>query len=91
MVDTDKRWIVKVLGEEAGETSDDLYDREFVYGSSVLLEHRWEEESERIRIWKMGHPPILLQDLPSEFRDRCTMKVDERFILCNYVELAVHY
>ena len=41
MVDTDKRWIVKVLGEEAGETSDDLYDREFVYGSSVLLEHRW--------------------------------------------------
>ena len=81
IADPDNRWVVKVLDEEAGERGDDLDDRSFAYGSNVLVEHRWEGDSERIRIWKVGHAPMLLKDLTFEFRERCTINVDERFIV----------
>jgi len=81
VADPDNRWVVNVLNEEAGETGDDLDERSFLYGSNVLVEQRSEGGSERIRIWKMGHPPILLQDFTSEFPDCCTFKVDEQFIV----------
>ena len=81
IADPDNHWVVKVLDEEAGERGDDLDDRSFAYGSNVLVEHRWEGDSERIRIWKVGHAPMLLKDLTFEFRERCTINVDERFIV----------
>jgi hypothetical protein len=78
IVDPNNRWIVDVSDGEAGEISD---DRLFEYGSKVLVEYQREEEWGRIRIWKMGHPPMLLKDFACEFRNLCLEKVDERFIV----------
>ena len=78
IVEPNNRWIVDVLDGEAVEISD---DQQFEYGIKVLVEYRCEEDGGRIRIWKIGHPPMLLKDFTCEFGDFCVEKVDERFIV----------
>ena len=43
---------------------------------------------ERMRIWKMGNPPVLLHDHTCKFRNLYLVKVDEQFmVLCNFTTL----
>ena len=89
IVDPNNRWIVDLSDGEAGEISDDLDDRLFEYGSKVLVEYQCDEDWGRIRIWKIGHPPMLLRDFTCDFGDLCVEKVEVHFaVSIHYAELC---
>jgi len=84
IVSRKKRWAVNIWdGLDEGEKK----NLDFEFGNKLLVTYCHCEGSgrDRMRIWKMGNPPVLLHDRICKFRNLATfLKVDERFIvLCN--------
>ena len=86
IVDPKNRWVVNV--SDRRDEQGDFLDFKFV--SKLLVTYYGCEVSdvERIRIWKMGNPPVLLHDHTCKFRNLYLVKVDEQFmVLCNFTTL----
>ena len=83
IVNPNNRWVVDVLeGFNDGETEE--VEVKFAFGSQFLVTYIYPicaRNWERIRIWKMGNPPVLLKELACNFRNLEIMKVDEQFIV----------
>jgi hypothetical protein len=70
-------WFSNVMNEE----DNGFRARQISYGSKLIVCYSaCANNRERMRIWKMGNPPILLQDRIFEDRNLRIAKVDERFI-----------
>jgi hypothetical protein len=61
---------------------------EFKFGSKLLVTYFRCDGSDRkrIRIWKMGIPPVLIHDRICKFRNLRLVKVDERFIVLRSIK-----
>ena len=73
---------------------DDFMLCDFVFGSKlfVVYSHNENSTSERIKIWKLENPPILLNDRTfSQFRDLEIFKVDERFIVARTISRTMYF
>jgi F-box-like len=71
-------WFSNVMNEE----DNGFRARQISYGSKLIVCYSaCANNRERMRIWKMGNPPILLQDRTFEDRDFRICTVDERFIV----------
>jgi hypothetical protein len=82
IVDPKNRWVVNAydgLAEEFWE-----FNAEF--GNKLLVttcsEGTYWDRRSRMRIWKMGNPPVLLLDETLTLASWRVVKVDERFIVC---------
>ena len=85
IVDPQNHWVVNVWdGLDEGEKK--YFD--FKFGSKLLVTYdgRKDADKERIRIWKMGNPPVFLHDRIYKFRNLQLEKVDERFIVLRNFE-----
>jgi F-box-like len=93
IVDPTNRWIVNALSEE--EKRLDQLNCTVICGSEMLIFSYYFRArhaiGERIKIWKMGHPPILLKDESYENHSLRYDQVDERFIVATQtVRLPYH-
>jgi hypothetical protein len=78
MVDPKNRWVVN-----AGDgLVKGYYNFDVNFGNKLLVTTCYEGDSvKRMRIWKMGNPPVLLQDRTLMLPGMKVVKVDERFIV----------
>ena len=81
IVDPKNRWVVNVW--EGIDEEDKTRKRHFnfAFGSKLLVTYcnLFNSDSGRMRIWKIGNPPVLLHDHLCKYDD--LVKVDERFIV----------
>ena len=78
-------WVVNLWG---GLAEGEKKTFEFKFGSKLLVTYFRCDGSDRkrIRIWKMGIPPVLIHDRICKFRNLRLVKVDERFIVLRSIK-----
>jgi len=91
IVDPQNRWVVNVCdGLDEEEKKEKKYF-DFKIGSNLLVTYCQFVDTghifrERMRMWKMGNPPVLLHDRTCKFRNLRLVKVDERFIVLRSIK-----
>ena len=81
IVDPKNRWVVNVWEGIDEEEKKREKHFNFAFGSKLLVTYcnLFNSDSGRMRIWKIGNPPVLLHDRLCKYGN--LVKVDERFIV----------
>ena len=83
IVDPTNHWVIKVLEEE--EKRVDHLRHNVIFGNKMLIFHYIgflpRGAIERVKIWKIGHPPVLLKDECYKKLGLRYEMVDDRFIV----------